>query len=80
VGFEPTISKSERAKTVHALDRATTVTGYHSRFTKREGASDTHSIDLGANPEVHQKNVFVRSFQTRVELKFNNLLFTVLAV
>jgi hypothetical protein len=28
MGFEPTIPASERAKTVHALDRAATVTGY----------------------------------------------------
>jgi hypothetical protein len=28
VGFEPTITASERAKTVHALDRSGTVTGY----------------------------------------------------
>jgi hypothetical protein len=27
VGFEPTILASEQAKTVHALDRAATVTG-----------------------------------------------------
>jgi hypothetical protein len=27
VGFEPTIPASERAKTVHALDRASTVIG-----------------------------------------------------
>jgi hypothetical protein len=27
VGFEPTIPVSERAKTVHALDRSVTVTG-----------------------------------------------------
>jgi hypothetical protein len=27
VGFEPTILGSERAKTVHALDRAAAVTG-----------------------------------------------------
>jgi hypothetical protein len=27
VGFEPTITASERAKTVHALDRSATVTG-----------------------------------------------------
>jgi hypothetical protein len=27
VGFEPTIPVSERAKTVHALDRSATVTG-----------------------------------------------------
>jgi hypothetical protein len=28
VGFEPTIPASERAETVHALDRAATVTDY----------------------------------------------------
>jgi hypothetical protein len=28
VVFEPTIPASERTKTVHALDRAATVTGY----------------------------------------------------
>jgi hypothetical protein len=27
VGFEPTITASERAKTVHALDRSASVTG-----------------------------------------------------
>jgi hypothetical protein len=27
LGFEPTIPASERAKTVHALDRSATVTG-----------------------------------------------------
>jgi hypothetical protein len=31
VGFEPTIPVFERAKTVHALDRATTVIG-HNRY------------------------------------------------
>jgi hypothetical protein len=29
VGFEPTIPASEGAKTVHALDRASTVTGVY---------------------------------------------------
>jgi hypothetical protein len=28
VGFEPTIPASERTKTVHALDRSSTVTGH----------------------------------------------------
>jgi hypothetical protein len=28
VEFEPTVPVSERAKTVHALDRSATVTGY----------------------------------------------------
>jgi hypothetical protein len=31
VGFEPTTPASERAKTVHALDRAATVTGHCSQ-------------------------------------------------
>jgi hypothetical protein len=32
LGFEPTIPASERAKTVHALDRLATVTG-QGQFT-----------------------------------------------
>jgi hypothetical protein len=28
MGFEPTVPVSERAKTVHALDRLATVTGF----------------------------------------------------
>jgi hypothetical protein len=39
VGFEHTIPASERAKTVHASDRAATVTGKHSdnfTFTLRK--------------------------------------------
>jgi hypothetical protein len=36
VGFEPTIPASERAKTVHVLDRSATVTGYvYSSLLKR---------------------------------------------
>jgi hypothetical protein len=34
VGFEPTIPVFERAKTVHALDRAATVIGYASPYTE----------------------------------------------
>jgi hypothetical protein len=33
VWFEPTISASERAKAVHALDRSATVTGKLADFT-----------------------------------------------
>jgi hypothetical protein len=32
VGFEPTIPASERAKTVHALDRSATVTGLKNDY------------------------------------------------
>jgi hypothetical protein len=39
VGFEPTIPASERAKTVHALDRSVTVTGLlDNAFLKRRVA------------------------------------------
>jgi hypothetical protein len=42
VGFEPTIPASERAKTVHVLDRSVTITGkdnisiYESRGRSKE--------------------------------------------
>jgi hypothetical protein len=32
VGFEPTIPVFERAKTVHALDRAVTVIGWYLKY------------------------------------------------
>jgi hypothetical protein len=35
VGFEPTIPASERAKTVHALDRSATVTGSLTEMSTR---------------------------------------------
>jgi hypothetical protein len=35
VGFEPTIAASERAKTVHALDRSTTVTGHSTHLLRK---------------------------------------------
>jgi hypothetical protein len=36
VGLEPTIPASERAKTVHDLDRSVTVTGYGVRTLLKE--------------------------------------------
>jgi hypothetical protein len=39
VGFEPTITASERAKTFHALDRAATVTGSVSPITNPNSVS-----------------------------------------
>jgi hypothetical protein len=35
VGFEPTIPASERAKTVHALDGAATMTGIVHKLNRR---------------------------------------------
>jgi hypothetical protein len=46
-GFKPTIPASERAKTVHALDRAATVTNYLRRYSKKS----QHSI--GNNGSSH---------------------------
>jgi hypothetical protein len=45
VGFEPTIPAFERAKTVHALDRATTVIGLPSVYviTKTEKSGQGQS-------------------------------------
>jgi hypothetical protein len=42
VGFEPTITASERAKTVHALDFAATVIGRN--MTKDENSEDNESV------------------------------------
>jgi hypothetical protein len=39
VGFKPTIPASERAKTVHALDRSTTVTGPPSSAEVKNGGA-----------------------------------------
>jgi FAD synthase len=36
VGFEPTIPAFERAKTVHALDRASTVIGRYGKALKKK--------------------------------------------
>jgi hypothetical protein len=35
VGLEPTITASERAKTVHALDRSATVTGTQNTYLEQ---------------------------------------------
>jgi hypothetical protein len=42
VGFKPTIPGSEQVKTVDALDRVATVTGYLWRFTHLENAHGSH--------------------------------------
>jgi FAD synthase len=46
VGFEPTIPASERAKTVHALDREATVTGQGSKIRMKLFYLMTSSIEL----------------------------------
>jgi hypothetical protein len=38
VGFEPTISALEQAKTVHALDRTAIVIGFFQILLRREGS------------------------------------------
>jgi hypothetical protein len=45
VGFEPTISASERGKTVHALDCAATLTGHILNFSPlKPSGYDTHHL------------------------------------
>jgi hypothetical protein len=51
VGFEPTIPASERAKTVHALDRAATVTGIASTIVYL--LSQVKSYNLTSNVAVN---------------------------
>jgi hypothetical protein len=46
VGVDSTIPAFERAKTVHALDRAATVTGL-ARFTRQESPPELISLDIG---------------------------------
>jgi hypothetical protein len=46
VGFEPTIPASERAKTVHNLDRSSIVTGWYSVISKSKlNKNADNSID-----------------------------------
>jgi hypothetical protein len=44
VGFEPTVSASERAKTVHVLDRSATVTGMNFAYCFKNGSSCTFFV------------------------------------
>jgi hypothetical protein len=44
VWFEPTIPASERAKTVHVLDRSVTVTGSDEIFTNKNSLIQDSSI------------------------------------
>jgi hypothetical protein len=51
VGYEPTIPAFERAKTVHALDRAATVIGTHvitsDKFEWISSISNSYTAGLG---------------------------------
>jgi hypothetical protein len=46
VGFEPTIPASERAKTVHALERSATVTGQLYLYLVNSGLKELSKIEL----------------------------------
>jgi hypothetical protein len=45
VGFEPTIPAFERAKTIHALDRAATVVGMQESLLQKVGNSYKHCVN-----------------------------------
>jgi hypothetical protein len=51
VGFEPTIPVFERAKTVHALDRATTMIDYNIQYwgIYMDGRMDEDEIQISRN-------------------------------
>jgi hypothetical protein len=56
VGFEPTIPASEREKTVHALERAATVTGALFRY-KQESKNNYHHKE-NELPEKEEEKIF----------------------
>jgi hypothetical protein len=52
VGFELTIPESERAKTIHTLDRAATVTGYW--ITTQIKMGDVQKLQLVRGYDSHR--------------------------
>jgi hypothetical protein len=69
VGFETTIPVFERAKTVHALDGAATVIGFHLiypyvNFPRHCGHTNFYSQTFTAQPIVTLQQVFLGEFVT----------------
>jgi hypothetical protein len=59
VGFESTILVSERAKTVHALDRSATMTGGHALLCCNNGVEDIpNDYDLTRLQYLHMQQVY----------------------
>jgi hypothetical protein len=60
VGFEPTISVFEEAKTVHVLDSAATVIGKLTDYavhTKGDGQGTQHAIQVGKPKDTNMWNI-----------------------
>jgi hypothetical protein len=58
VGFEPTVPASERAKTVHALDRSATVTGINGILRNKL-----------AQQYPNQKHTFCKNKNTDIDIR-----------
>jgi hypothetical protein len=69
VGFEPTIPASEQAKTVHALDRAATVTGNISIFIYMTNTI----IDEEIMPQI-EKSTYVPVKVNVSKIKYNHFM------
>jgi hypothetical protein len=58
VGFESTITASELAKTVHALDRAATVTGLYMPILRSKQFLNRRDLTVGwVGQEVSENNL-----------------------
>jgi hypothetical protein len=64
VGFEPTITASERAKTVHALDRSATLTDHEEmrRSTNWEVLGADHNSIVCLRPKYLQAEIKKRKY------------------
>jgi hypothetical protein len=71
VGFEPMIPASERAKTVHALDCSTTVTGAKHYYSVEINGGELNSNSWVANTCLVGKVVFLNSDETNSSGEFN---------
>jgi hypothetical protein len=60
VGFQPTITASERAKTVHALDRSATVTG-QIQYYKMISVTNVSDVKCfcGANSMIYNASLLL---------------------
>jgi hypothetical protein len=77
VGFKPTITASERAKTVHALDRSATVTGFYyistcnsfseSFLFSSKSRLHTGFSDLIKQPSYYTRQSYCRPFHTNAQ-------------
>jgi hypothetical protein len=74
VGFESTITASERAKTVHASDRVATVTGHiYCYGPENKATSLTYKAAVGKKSRLHAVNS-IRQLRYCVILNFRHYM------